>query len=128
MKTLIRTGFLIASLCVASKTYAVTGNQLYGKCKAFDKETLSSSEEADIQFCGGYIMAAYEFIDLENHRTDQNGRNLKTSYGVCIPDGVKSAEAILVYLQYIKESPTMLHEPAAIGVLNAFAKAYQCKR
>ncbi len=126
MKRLFVASALITSLWSVKSALAVTGLQLYEKCQAFgNQEIHSSSEQADIQFCGGYVIAAREFISLEQHRVEKGVK--VPGYSICFPSDVGSREIILVYKKYMNEHPTMLHEYASIGVLNSFSSAYPCK-
>lgn len=119
---------LLATLVLTPRSaYAVDGTTLYQNCLAFDKPQPTELDQRGIQFCVGYLMGAYEFIDIDSHRVNRAGKDVDP-YEICFPEHISTQEIILVYMNYMKANPTMLHQFAGLGVLNAFVGAYPCKK
>lgn len=93
-----------------------TGNELYAKCNANEREPTYYQEMA---YCSAYIIGVFDNM--------QNSRHL-ASLADCSPDSVTAGQVRDVVLAHLRNNPSSRHLSAAFLTRIALAKAWeQCK-
>jgi hypothetical protein len=114
-------------ICQPSDAY--TNSNLYEKCKKFKKleDTSNWAEKEHLEVlagmseCAGYL---HGIADIFRMGIALGAKDLS----ICIPQkGVKHSQLMKIYVKYIDKNPEILHEPAILGVLNAFKIAFPCR-
>jgi hypothetical protein len=67
------------------------------------------------QICNGYLQGAIDTFEFE-----------RASGSLCIPNEVKSEQAIRVFMKYSDDHPEELHKAAPVVVLEAMRQAFPC--
>lgn len=132
---------LIPSSSLASYISTLKSSDLYDYCKSVkkveNKENLTPSEHFDSGICLGFING---LVDMQFSSTvviayqqgikeyEKAEKVMDKNSFFCIPDEVTRFELIRVYMKFIDENPTYLHNAAIWGVINAFNKSYPCEK
>jgi hypothetical protein len=113
-----------------------SGNRYLELCSSTEKppEKPDENDIADVYLCAGFMMgvsngASFSIAMLQ--AKNPSLASLKGSIedlGICIPDGVKTAQEIKVTLKYIREHPEAAHLPSAALVVMAERNAFPCAK
>jgi hypothetical protein len=111
--------FVTAFLLMSSPVKAdKDGSEILSACKALISAP-NVGDLFDAGKCAGFMAGANSTFTL-----------LESMGGAsfyCVPDGVKTEQAIRVLIAYMEKNPARLHLPAIILYLNAMEAAFPCK-
>lgn len=113
MKTLLIT-FLFFILAVLSfSANAMRTDQLKWSCE----------DDTEKLICLGYISGATDTLVILNQMSGN-----KLGFNLCIPpQGISNDQSMAIVLEYIKDNPSIMHQPARTTIIIALTKAFKCK-
>ena len=76
------------------------------------------------QSCVGYLQGALDTFEFEK----VTGSQKSEAQSVCVPDDVKSEQAIRVFMKYSEDHPEELHHSAPLVVWEAMHQAFPCPK
>jgi hypothetical protein len=98
---------------LAQQSY--TANAMLGPCKRFaDSGSASSPSEG---MCVGSL---YSIFSVSTY--------FPPSQSFCSPDNIHALQLARVAIKYMEDNPARLHEPFSSLAIEAFRKAWPCKR
>jgi hypothetical protein len=105
--------------CVAHAGAFQSGNQLYEKCAASERDPNYSQKFAS---CQGFVMAVLDTVDAVGSVTTA----LKGTY--CVPDSVTTGQLVAVVTRFFEARPEQRHLSAASLVIVAIQQGFPCTK
>lgn len=92
-----------------------SGNTLLQACKVFTNRSKwsSNSEAASTGQCLGVIGTVLSF---------------RSQFGICVPAGGNTGQAMRIVVKYMDENPDKTHEPLAFLAVYALQAAWPCEK
>jgi Rap1a immunity proteins len=123
--------FLLMTVCGAHAQnggYFKTADMLVASCRiairTWSEQNPNSIDLMLAQACPAYLQGAldtFEFVRVTDSKKYE-------AASICIPDAVKSDQAVRVFMKYSDDHPEELHHSAPLVVWEAMHKAFPCPK
>jgi hypothetical protein len=130
MKTIL----LVVAFGLACGAHAQNGgfymnaDRLSANCRiairTWSEQNPNSIDLLIAQTCNGYLQGAVDTFEFEK----VTGSQKYEAQSICVPDDVKSEQAIRVFMKYSDEHPEELHKSAPLVVWEAMHQAFPCPK
>lgn len=102
-----------------------SGNAFLRACSAIEKAEHTDLESLHVVSCLSYVKGFMDGVFWEAEFVKANTKQ-EMRKPFCRPAGVENAQLVKVLLKYIRDNPEEAHQPTAVLIISALAKAYPC--
>jgi hypothetical protein len=128
----MKLALILVVLCCAVESCAQTpdlpdesGNSFIRTCSAIERVQHTDLENLHVMACVSYVSGFVQGVDFETLYVKVN-TNQEIPKPFCRPKEVENAQLVKIVLKFIRSNPEDAHEPTAVLIISALAKAYPC--
>ena len=113
--------FFIAALlgpAMCNSVYAVSGNELYGRCANYDQSILGNNTSCDQRVVDSIMCRMYVFGVIDA---------TQGTLSICPAEDLEYDQVVFIVKKYLSENPDRLDLEANKLVITALSEAFPCE-